>query len=114
MCLPAARVGSQVAAPRRITFTPPGALNLNPSLSGDGRVLAFESSADLAGAHAGAGFRLFAADTAADAGPFKELARTRAPAPALSQDGSVVVFAARDDPLGENGDGDSEIFISEG
>ncbi|MDQ3918282.1 MAG: hypothetical protein M3348_07375, partial [Acidobacteriota bacterium] len=96
MCLSAARVGSQAAAPRRVTLTPRGALNLNPSLSGDGRVLAFESSADLAGLHEGAGFRLFAAD-AAEPTSFEELSHTRAPAPALSQDGRVAVFASRED-----------------
>jgi uncharacterized protein (TIGR03437 family) len=113
LCLLSTRVGSQAGAPVRITRTPPGALNLNPSLSGDGRVLAFESSADLAASRTGVGFRLLAADAAAPAA-FRELSRSRAPAPALSQDGAVAVFAAREDPLGENADGDSEIFISEG
>ena len=113
LCLLTERAGSQNVTLRRVTHTAPGALNLNPSLSGDGRTLAFESSADLAAKGAGAGFRLVTADTSApDA--FKELALSRAPAPSLSQDGTRVVFAGREDPLGENRDGDSEIFLSEG
>ncbi|HEX8354300.1 MAG TPA: lamin tail domain-containing protein, partial [Pyrinomonadaceae bacterium] len=115
LCLLVTVVGSQGLTPRRLTHTARGALSLNPSLSGDGRTLAFESNADLAGDGAGAGFRLFAADASAAAGipDFKELALARAPSPSLSQDGSRVVFASRDDPLGENRDGDSEIFLSE-
>ncbi|HEX8559796.1 MAG TPA: hypothetical protein VF668_17000, partial [Pyrinomonadaceae bacterium] len=108
-----ARAASQVAPPRRVTHTPAGAISLNPTLGGDGRALAFESSADLAGTGSGAGFRLLTADALAPAS-FSELAFGRAPAPAVSQDGSVVVFAGREDPLGENRDGDSEIFIHEG
>ncbi|HEY0172381.1 MAG TPA: hypothetical protein VGB98_15270, partial [Pyrinomonadaceae bacterium] len=112
LCLPGARVGSQGVTPRRVTHTARGALSLNPSLSGDGRTLAFESNADLAAGGSGVGFRLFKTDTSA-AATFKELALSRAPAPSMSQDGSRVVFAGREDPVGENRDGNSEIFLSE-
>src|SRR5207249_6035046 len=36
---------------------------------------------------------------------------TRAAAPAISQDGSRIAFASKDDPLGTNADGNSEIFL---
>jgi Tol biopolymer transport system component len=42
------------------------------------------------------------------------MARARAPAAAVSQDGSRIAFAARDDPLGTNGDFNSEIFLYDG
>ena len=108
-------VRSQVdplAAPRvrRITVTPPFALNLNPTLSGDGSRVSFESNAATYD-QSGVGFRLLQAD--ADAGSVRSLARTRAPAPALSRDGSTIVFASADDPLGSNFDHNSEIFIYE-
>ncbi|PYS79692.1 MAG: hypothetical protein DMF70_12580, partial [Acidobacteria bacterium] len=39
---------------------------------------------------------------------------TRAVAPAISQDGSRIAFASKDDPLGTNLDGNSEIFLFDG
>ncbi|MDT5293363.1 MAG: hypothetical protein QOJ76_243 [Acidobacteriota bacterium] len=113
LCLLATGVGSQSNAPRRITNTAPEAFNLNPTLSGDGRRLAFESSADLAATGAGGSFRVISAETSAQPA-FKELARSRAPAPALSRDGARVAFAGHDDPTGDNRDGDSEIFLFDG
>lgn len=107
------RVSSQGEGVRRVTRTRPGAINLNPSLSGDGSRVAFETSADLAAAGKGAGFRLIAADTAQESA-FEELALSRAPAAALSQDGRRAAFASHADPLGENRDGGSEIFFHDG
>ena len=112
-CTLSTRVGSQSSTLRRITDTAPETLNLNPTLSGDGRRLAFESSADIAASGTSGGFRLIAADTSAQP-TFKELALSRAPAPALSQDGTRAAFASRDNPAGENADGDSEIFFHDG
>ncbi|HEX8335941.1 MAG TPA: hypothetical protein VF621_04385, partial [Pyrinomonadaceae bacterium] len=74
---------------------------------------AFETSADVAAAGAGAGFRLISADVT-QTPAFRELALSRAPAPALSQDGTRAAFASNADPLGENRDGDSEIFFHDG
>jgi uncharacterized protein (TIGR03437 family) len=112
-CILSTRVGSQGSAIRRVTDTAPETLNLNPTLSGDGRRLAFESSASIAAAGAAGGFHLVAADTSAQAS-FRELALSRAPAPALSQDGTLAAFASRDNIVGENTDGDSEIFFHDG
>ena len=39
---------------------------------------------------------------------------SRAAAPAVSQDGSRIAFASKDDPLGTNADGNSEIFLFDG
>ncbi|MDQ3803502.1 MAG: hypothetical protein M3416_06685, partial [Acidobacteriota bacterium] len=98
---------------RRVSQTPRGRVSLNPALSGDGRRLAFESNADLAGTGAPQSFRVFAAGLSNPVS-LKELARARGPAPALSQDGASVVFAAASDVLGTNRDGNSELFFRDG
>src|SRR5215216_6207643 len=69
----------------RLTVTPEHALNLNPTLSDDGKVVVFESSADLAGTGATSSFHTVRADL--DGPVFDEMARTRAVSPALSTDG---------------------------
>ena len=94
----------------RITNTSEEALNLNPSLSGDGRLIVFESNADLAGSGE-RGFHALRADVSTDPPRFAQLALSRAVAPALSQDGSRIAFASKDDPFGTNLDGNSEIFL---
>jgi len=103
---------SQTEAPRRFTQTPDEALNLNPTLSGDGKRVVFESSADVASTGTPNSFRVVAADTSPES--FKELSPTRGPAPAVSQDGARVAFASGGDPVGENRDGNSEIFFHDG
>jgi uncharacterized protein (TIGR03437 family) len=115
LCLPGLYLaGSQPGQLRRITETSESTLNLNPSLSGDGSHLAFESTADLAGTRGRSGFHALLSDLA-DAQPsFKEMSATRAVSPAISQDGSRVVFASNGDPLGTNSDGNSEIFLYDG
>ena len=95
---------------RRVTTTSEEVLNLNPSLSGDGRFIAFESTRDLAGA-GGNGFHALLADLRYQVPQFVQMASARAVAPAMSEDGSVVTFSSSGDPLGSNGDGNSEIFV---
>ena len=99
---------------RRVTTTGEEVLNLNPSLSGDGRIATFESSADLAGAGGGNGFRMIRADLSVNTTPFTQLVLSRAVAPALSQDGSRIAFASSEDLVGSNPDRNSEIFLSNG
>lgn len=99
---------------RRITNTSDEAINTNPSISGDGRVLAFESTADVAGVGGEPSFRAIRANVANDPATFLQLAASRAPAPAISQDGSHIAFASNEDPLGTNADGNSEIFLCDG
>jgi Tol biopolymer transport system component len=58
LCLLVTGVSSQNESVRRLTETDASALNLNPTLSGDGSRVVFESSADLAAAGAGGGFHV--------------------------------------------------------
>jgi hypothetical protein len=83
LCLLVTGVSSQGAGVTRLTLTRPGSVNLNPTLSGDGSRVAFETSGDVAAAGTGAGFRLVSADTT-QAPTFRELSLSRAPAPSLS------------------------------
>src|SRR5262249_13198306 len=88
--------------------------NLNPSISGDGSTIVFESTEDLAAAGGGDHFRALRANVGIEPATFFQMASTRAVAPAISQDGSRIAFATRDDPLGGNYDGNSEIFLFDG
>ena len=99
---------------RRVTNTTEEGININPSISGDGRVLAFESTEDIAGAGGNDHFRAIRANVATDPATFSQMGGTRAVAPAISQDGSHIAFASKDDPLGKNLDGNSEIFLLDG
>jgi uncharacterized protein (TIGR03437 family) len=99
---------------RRITNTTEEAINLNPSLSGDGRSVAFETTEDIAHAGGAESFRAIRANVGVDPPAFLQMGATRAPSAASSQDGSRIAFASKDDPLGTNGDGNSEIFLYDG
>jgi uncharacterized protein (TIGR03437 family) len=99
-------------APRRITRTAPQATNLNPSISGDGRIIVFESSADLLHDGAAPGLRLFSFDV--ETSRLIQLAPMRGPAAALSQEGKRAAFSAAANPLGTNRDGNPEIFYFDG
>ena len=100
-----------LASLTRITNTPEHAINLNPTLSDDGRTVVFESTADLAGTGEGASFHALRADLA---GTFFEIGSTRAVCPAVSGDGKVIVFASTEDLVGRNPDRNSEIFLFDG
>ncbi len=108
--LPCSRLATTTPALRRVTTTGEEVLNLNPSLSGDGRFLAFESTFDLAGTGRN-GFHALLADLQATSAGFEEMGGTRAVAPSISQQGSHVAFSSHGDPLGTNADGNSEIFL---
>ncbi len=97
----------------RLTNTPEHALNLNPTLSDDGRVVVFESSADLSGGQS-ASFQTFRAELAAKLPAFSSLGSTRAVSPGLSSDGRIIVFASTEDLVGKNADRNSEIFLFDG
>jgi len=99
---------------RRITNTTEEGINLNPSISGDGRIVAFESTEDIAGAGGADHFRAIRANITVDPSTFFQMGGTRAVAAAISQDGSRIAFASKDDPLGTNPDGNSEIFLFDG
>src|SRR5437588_159206 len=99
---------------RRITNTTEEGININPSVSGDGRIVAFESTEDVAGAGGSDHFRAIRANITNDPANFAQMGGSRAAAPAVSQDGSRIAFASKDDPLGTNADGNSEIFLFDG
>jgi len=99
---------------RRVTVTTETQLNLNPSLSGDGKHIAFESTADISGSGGAAALRAVRANVAEATLSFSQIAVSRAPAPAISQDGRYVAFASKDDPLGLNSDGNQEVFYFDG
>jgi uncharacterized protein (TIGR03437 family) len=113
VCLASRRAHTQAGALRRITHTPEQALNLNPTLSGDGQHIAFESTENLAGAPSASGFHALRADIGGAVPAFAQLASSRAVAPALSQDGARTVFASTGDLIpGHNLDGNAEIFLA--
>ena len=105
---------TQSSGLRRVTNTSEEGLNLNPSISGDGKIVAFESTEDVAQADGTDHFRAIRANLTVDPATFFQIDSTRAVAPAVSQDGSRIAFASKDDPLGTNPDGDSEIFLFDG
>ena len=87
----------------RLTNTPEHAMNLNPTLSDDGKIVVFESSADLAGTGANSSFHALRADLN-QGSAFTEIGATRAVCPALSSDGKLVAFASAEDLVGQNAD----------
>jgi len=99
---------------RRITNTPENGKSLSPTISGDGRIVAFESTEDIANAGGAEGFRAIRANVSVDPPTFLQMGGARAPAPAISQDGSRITFAAKENPLGTNNDFNSEIFLYDG
>ena len=96
---------------RQVTNTSAEVINVNPSLSGDGRQVAFESTADLAGVGGGQRFHAIKADIWAEPFSFAQIGITRAVAPSQSQDGSRIAFASYEDLVGQNADRNSEIFM---
>jgi len=98
----------------RLTTTPASAVNLNSSLSDDGRVVMFESPANFFAAGLNDSFHAIRAEVGGDPPVFVDAGRTRIVTPALSSDGSVVAFASTEDLVGENADRNSEIFLSTG
>jgi uncharacterized protein (TIGR03437 family) len=99
---------------RRLTNTAEQSLSLNPSLSDDGVVVAFESTADLAGSGGSNTFHALLANLSTENPTFQEIGRTRAVSPALSGDGSKLAFASSEDLVGQNSDRNSEIYFFDG
>ena len=95
----------------RLTATAPQAVSLNPSLSDDGQVVVFESSANFFAGGLNDAFHAMRVDVRGDPPVFVDLGRTRIVSAALSGDGSVMAFASSEDLVGENFDRNSEIFL---
>jgi uncharacterized protein (TIGR03437 family) len=109
--------GSLDAGVVRLTSTVDQAVNLNPSLSDDGRVVVFESSANFVdgggsfGGGVGSSFHGVRVGLRGEPPTFQDIGATRVVSAALSSDGSVVAFASTEDLVGENADRNSEIFL---
>jgi Tol biopolymer transport system component len=115
LCLVALQSGrTQSGGLRRITNTTDEGININPSISGDGKIVAFESTEDIAAAGGADHFRAIRANVSVDPATLFQMAGSRAPAAGISRDGSRNAFASKDDPLGTNPDGNSEIFLFDG
>src|SRR4030095_10667978 len=99
---------------RRVTNTSPEIINVNPSLSGDGGQVAFESTGDLAGVGGNQSFRAIKASVSVEPYRFAQVGNTRAVSPSQSQDGSHIGSASYEDLIGQNEDRNSEIFMSDG
>ena len=108
--LPLSQPAATTTILRRVTTTSDEVLNLNPSLSGDGRFLIFESTFDLAGT-GGHGFHALLADLDSRPVSLSEIGSARAVAAAISQNSSHIAFSSHDNPLGTNSDGNAEIFL---
>lgn len=92
----------------QITNSPEQAVNLNPTLSDDGRVVVFESSA------VGGSFHAIRAELGGEVPALIDIGSTRIVSPALSRDGKIAVFASTEDLVGLNADRNSEIFLFDG
>jgi len=98
----------------QLTNTSEQAMSLNPTLSDDGRVVVFESSADISGNGASSSFHAFQAHLEPKFPVFTDVGSTRVVCPALSNDGKIVVFASMEDLVAQNADRNSEIFMFDG
>jgi hypothetical protein len=114
LCLSVLRPARTQTTLRRITNTTEEGININPAVSGDGRIVGFESTEDIAGVGGSDHFRAIRANILNNPATFTQMAGSRAAAPGISQDGSRIAFASKDDPLGTNADGNSEIFLFDG
>ena len=98
----------------RLTNTSEHAVNLNPTLSDDGKIVVFESSADLLSTGENSSFNAVRAELTAEGPAFMRVGNTRAVCPAISSDGKMIVFASTEDLAGNNADRNSEIFLFDG
>lgn len=96
-----------------ITPTGSGILNTNPSISGDGHRVSFQSNSDFAGMNADSGAELFIFDTRNSA--YTQITNSAETANFLTShlnaDGTLVAFDGRRDLTGENPEGNSEAYI---
>jgi uncharacterized protein (TIGR03437 family) len=99
---------------KRLTSTPEHTLNLNPSLSDDGRTVVFESSSDLFWDDGEPAFHAIRADV--PSASMMKIARGRMVSPTLSSDARVLAFASTEDLVGNDPvvdeDFNSEIYVA--
>ena len=85
--------------------------NLRPAISQDGQRVAFTASGNLLGQNADGNAELYVYDMASNS--LRQLTHTtggNARGASISGDGSRIAFSTFSDPLGQNGDGNEEIF----
>lgn len=96
-----------------VTVAPPGSgFNLRPDLSDDGRTLAFTSTFDPLGTNADRNSELFVYD--ATTGATRQVTHTTAgsiDSASISADGGRIAFTGSADLLGENADGNQEVYF---
>ncbi len=93
---------------------PLGGGNVLPSISGDGRRVAFISDRDLSGDNPTNRRQVFVYHS--DSSSITQLTTGDGPItspPSISGDGQRLVFGSRGDPVGGNADGNSELFMAE-
>ncbi len=79
LCLFALTRGrTQTTGLRRLTNTTEEGININPSISGDGKIVAFESTEDVAGAGGDDHFRAIRANVSVDPATLYQMGGTRA------------------------------------
>lgn len=102
-----------VAAGTAVQVSPDGSgFNQRPDLSDDGRTIAFSSTFDPLGLNADHNQELFLYDVAS--GGYRQVTRTLGAfsmEASLSDDGTRVAFTSTADLLGENADGNQEIYV---
>ena len=98
----------------RLTNTPEHAVSLNPAISDDGRVVVFESSADVVRGGESSTFHGLRVELSPDGPRFLQIGDTRVVSPALSSDGKIIAFPSTEDLVGRNTDRNSEIFMFDG
>src|ERR1051326_4637794 len=101
LCLSPPRASSNSSV-LRLTNTAEQALNLNPTLSNDGRVIVFESSANLFTAAPSDGFHALRADVGGDPPVFVDVGKTRIISPALSAKGAGTRSSSSETSVAEN------------
>src|SRR5688500_20399505 len=99
--LPFSGLATTTLALRRVTTTGEEVLNLNPSLSGDGRFQAFESTFDLGGDGVN-GFHALLAHLDLTPASSEETGSARAVPPPISQNGSHIALSSHRDQLATN------------
>ncbi len=103
---------ASTGATRQITDTVAPLESFTPSLSGDGKRIVFESSADLTGRNPDGGSQIFAFDTLT--GQFTQITVLSGNgSPSTNFDGTRATWVASADHVGENRDGNAEVFLGE-
>jgi Tol biopolymer transport system component len=96
----------------QITDTVGGKASFSPAINADGTRIAFQSEADLLGTNADGDFEIFLWDASTGLAQITNTSITKINfAAAINAAGNRIAFASNADPVGGNGDGNSELFL---